>query len=327
MTAELRVALSIDVEEEGLFGGIYAREGVSVRNVACIERLEPLLRDLDMPVTLLCTHSVFADTAACHALDNLRDRCRVEMGAHLHYWNTPPLREHYDATYRSARDVPEDLMRQKLRILFEAGRKYAGHDLTAFRMGRWDLHKAHWPMLAECGVLTEASVRPLHCGSAHNGMPDHFFAPSEPYWVETPSINILEIPLTCIPLLPALSAVFQGKKTCFLKTTVQKWGALAILPVYHPLWAMRCITRYMVARGQKVLSITWHSSEMMPGGAPHVPDAAAVRQLMDKIYAYLVWLHSHWHVRGVTLDDIRRESPSGPAVTEAAGYGGADWFP
>lgn len=146
-------------------------------------------------------------------------------------------------------------------------------------MGRWDLHRQHWPLLAAAGILCDASVRPLHCASSPLQRADHFDAPADPYWVAAGSSKIFEVPLTVTPLMPHLPALLRtlpdptGKK---MRAGLKKWGALALLPVYHPLWAMCAVTKLFAARGGQVLSLTWHSSEMMPGGTPHLPDAAAV---------------------------------------------------
>ena len=321
----LRVVLSIDVEEEGLFGGAYARSDVSVRNVGWLEQLVPLLQRTQLPVTLLCAHSVFTDVVACRALDAVRRACRVEIGAHLHHWNTPPLSlpPADGGAYESAGSVPEELMREKLHTLFCAGKAFAGHSLTSFRMGRWDMHRAHWPLLAQCGVKVDASVRPLHCGPAGSAAPDHYFAPCTPYWVDAGGAELLEMPLTCVPLIPGGGRVLGGVPA--VRHTVQKWGALAVLPVYHPLWAMRAITRCMIAQGVNVLSLTWHSSEMMPGGAPHIPDIAAVRRLLTRIGDYLLWLRRHWDVRGLTLEEMRGEPDTWPRGASGGHVAGGDW--
>ena len=86
----LYLAVSLDVEEEGLFGGRYARRGFSTANTASLARLAPLCERGIRP-TLFCAHSVLADSASRPALAHLRDRYGAEIGAHLHHWNTPPL--------------------------------------------------------------------------------------------------------------------------------------------------------------------------------------------------------------------------------------------
>ncbi len=312
--APLYLAVSLDVEEEGLFGGRYARRDPGVTNTAQLSRLNPLLERGVRP-TLFCAHSVLTDPASRAILSRLRDDVGAEIGAHLHHWNTPPLRLENDgadlpdsADSVPASSVPARLMAAKLATLFRAGAEFQGAPLTSFRMGRWDLHRAHWPLLAQAGVLCDASVRPLHAAVDAGAGPDHFSAPNDPYWVPVAGGHIFEVPLTVTPLLrplPGLLTALPGVAGKTARAGLKKWGALALLPVYHPLRAMRAVTRLFAARGGRVLSLTWHSSEMLPGGTPHLPDDASVERLMAKIEAYLDWLHKHWEVRCLTMNGLR----------------------
>lgn len=335
----LYLVVSLDVEEEGLFGGRYARRAPRVTNTAQLSRLAPLLERGVRP-TLFCAHSVLTDPPSRAILARLRDMSGAEIGAHLHHWNTPPLRlgSHASALPDMADSVPAAavpaaLMAAKLGALFRAGEDFQGAPLTSFRMGRWDLHRAHWPLLARMGVLCDASVRPLHCAkTGADGVaagPDHFNAPADPYWVPVEGRHIFEVPLTVTPLLrplpKMLEALPDGRDSWgrVARTSLQHWGALALLPVQHPLWAMRAVTRLFAGRGGRVLSLTWHSSEMLPGGTPHLPDAASVERLMTKIEAYLDWLYAHWEVRCLTMDGLRRELGSSAACPRPGAL--CDW--
>ncbi|MCL2122755.1 MAG: glycosyl transferase family 1 [Desulfovibrionaceae bacterium] len=306
----VELVLSIDVEEEGLFRGAYARTKPSVSNVAELARLSPLLEEFALPLSLLCTHSVFADAAACRHLAAMCARYRVEVGAHLHHWNTPPAaaggEEKQD--YESPGRVPAKLLAARLASLFASGRAFLGKELTSFRMGKWDMHRWHWPLLAEAGVLVDASVRPLHY--APQG-PDHFAAPADPYVVNVQDHAILEVPLSCQPLCACLRRLRPSVGTGSavrrrLAASVQKWGVLALLPVYHPLWMMKVVTKQHLARGGKALSLTWHSSELLAGVTPHLPDSLSVERFLGKIRAYLHWLTGWASVQGRTLDDLRQ---------------------
>lgn len=325
----LYLVVSLDVEEEGLFGGRYARRACSVRNTESLRRLEPLCR-LGVRPTLFCAHSVLTDAPSRETLVRLRDRHQAEIGAHLHHWNTPPLT--VDGTDDSLPDtadrvpaaaVPETLLAAKLARLTEAARAL-GAAPTSFRMGRWDMHRNHWPLLTDAGFLCDASVRPLHSAASPLAGPDHFDAPTSPYWVPVRDKKIFEVPLTVTPLVSALPRFLRSLPAplgASARAGLKNWGALALLPVYHPLWAMRAVTSLYAARGGRVLSLTWHSSEMMPGGAPHMPDSAAVQGLMDKIAEWLAWLRGRYLVRCVTMDELRREL--GPASPTPQGAG--DW--
>lgn len=321
MSDTIRLLLTIDVEEEGLFGCVYARTDARVRNVAWLAALIPLLHETDLPVTLLCTHSVFVDAHACRVLDSLRAACRVEIGAHLHYWNTPPFNTSNDAAhdafstaYKKADSVPHDSMLAKLHSLFAAGQSCAGQPLTSFRMGKWDIYRAHWPLLAACGVRVDASVRPLHCAL---GGPDHFSAPPQPYTIPTAGAPLVEVPLTCAPMFPHITRWVSHTAHGRMRPLIQKCACLSVLPVYHPLWYMQWATRLLVARGIRVITLAWHSSEMMPGGAPHIPNAAAAKALLVKLRRYILWLRQHWHIEGATLDDMR--TAPAPLITDRHG--------
>ncbi len=331
----LTVVLSLDVEEEGLFGGRYACRAPGVRNTAALTRLAPLLERGVRP-TLFCAHSVFADADSRRVLARLRDVHGAEIGAHLHHWNTPPLTPEAAAAPGGmlarvpAAAVPDGCMAAKLATLFRAGADFQGAPLTSFRMGRWDLHAPLWPLLEEQGVRCDASVRPLHCGkpASANADPDQFDAPADPSWVGEGTTRLLELPLTVTPLfpwLPRLARALPGGAGAALRASLRHWGALALLPVQHPLPLLRLTTLLHAARGGRVLSLTWHSSELFPGGAPHMPDEASVRRFMEKMLAYLDWLDATFAVRFLTLEELRRAAEHGDFRPGSAPAGAGDW--
>lgn len=327
----LRVVVSLDVEEEGLFSGRYASSGCGVRNVALLPRLAPLTRELGFPLTLFCAHTVFADSGARTVLARMRDELGAEIGAHLHHWSTPPLGPEHAAQdspgngpVRTDR-LPRALLRRRLRSLLDAGRDFQSAPLTSFRMGRWDLKSVLRPLLAEEGITLDSSVCPLR---AFRDGPDHFLAPADPYWApcapgDAPGRCLLEAPITQIPLWPPLARLWHGFAPHKRLDAFHFWGALSANPVWHSQQIMRMATRLHVWRGGKVLSLFWHSSEMLPGASPHVPDEAAATALYRKIYAFLRWLRTNFDARGLTAAQLRQEAPALDFPTRPPGPG--DW--
>lgn len=333
----LSLVVSLDVEEEGLFGGRYACRAPGVRNTAALTRLAPLLERGIRP-TLFCAYSVLTDAASRRALAALRDDHGAEIGAHLHHWNTPPLTPEAAGapggmlTRVPAGAVPRELMAAKLATLFQAAEAFQGAPVSSFRMGRWDLHAPLWPLLADMGVRCDASVRPLYCGKARGkdsvAGPDHFDAPADPYWVDAGAGRILEMPLTVTPLfpwLPGLSRMLPDSAGTALRAGLRHWGALALLPVEHPLPLLKLTTLLHAGRGGEVLSLTWHSSELFPGGAPHVPDEATVTRFLDKMCAYVDWLGESFDLRFRTLSELRRDAEAGELRVREAPAGCGDW--
>ena len=326
----LWLAASLDVEEEGLFGGKYVCRAPSLRNTAFLSRLAPLL-ERGLRPTLFCTHCALTDAPTQAMLARLRDRHGAEIAAHLHFWNTPPLADDGpDVLSRvPVAALGQGAFRAKLRQLLAAGTAFQGEALRSFRMGRWDLHRHHWPVLAEQGITCDASIRPLHGPAADaHGLrlrPDHFSAPRTPYLVRTACGDILEVPLSVTPLLKTLPALLERLPAALRQPAVSsyfRWGALTLLPVEHPLRVMQYMTRRFVAAGGRILSLTWHSSEMMPGGAPHMPDEGHVTRFLEKIKKYIEWLPTIGDLRSVTMQEIRRELPTCPAPLPPAT---ADW--
>lgn len=321
------MVISLDVEEEGLFCGRYPAGGCTVRNVGLLPRLAPLSRELGFPLTLLCAHTVFTDPAARDVLAYMREDLGAEIGAHLHHWSTPPEAATAATVHGPCRTdrLPRELLRARLRTLLEAGREFLGAPLTSFRMGRWDLKDSVRPLLAREGILVDSSVCPLRVFPQG---PDHFLAPADPYWVQAPDgRRLLEAPITQIPLHPVLPRLWHKTGTRLPETAQQKfldsfhfWGVLSANPVWHHPRVMRWATQQHLARGGRVLGLFWHSSEMLPGASPHIPDQAAADALIARVTAFLVWLRDTYPVRGVTLSSLYADPlaagfparPSGP---------------
>lgn len=304
----LRVIVSLDVEEEGLFSGRYARSGCGVSNVALLPRLAPLSDELGFPLTLFCAHSVFADSDCRRTLEVMRDHHGAEIAAHLHHWSTPPLDEDTTATGQPARTdaLPRELLRQRLHSLLRAGEEFNGAPLTSFRMGRWDLKKSVRPLLAEMGITLDSSVCPLR---AFAGGADHFLAPADPYWVDGHGeTSLLEAPITQIPLWNGLARGWYRHAPRPWLDSFHFFGALSANPFWHGPRAMRMAVRLHRARGGRVLSLFWHSSEILPGGSPHVPDQAAADAVLQRIRHFLTWLRETFPVRGCTAAQLRAEA-------------------
>ncbi|MDR2820552.1 MAG: hypothetical protein LBB60_08520 [Desulfovibrio sp.] len=300
----LKVIVSLDVEEEGLFSGRYASSGCTVRNVQLLPRLAPLTQELGFPLTLFCTHTVFADPNARSVLTFMRERCNAEIGAHLHHWSTPPPHESDKITAPTRTDqMPRDLLQRRLEALLHAGQNFLGSPVTSFRMGRWDLKSVIRPLLTEHGIKLDSSVCPLR---AFTNGPDHFLAPADPYWVD----GLLEAPITQVAICPPLARLWHKIAPQQILDSFCYWGVASANPLWHYSGVMRLAARLHVRRGGKVLSLFWHSSEMMPGASPHIKDEDGADRLFKKIYNYLIWLKETFPVQGVTATRLYNDAPA-----------------
>lgn len=319
MASKLYVCISLDVEEEGLFSGKYASREVSVKNVPLIKRLA----SLNLPLTLFCAYSVFLDQEAGEAALWMRDHCGAEIGGHLHHWSTPPYTGEFSGQPVRTHLLPPELLAGRLDSLLAAGEKLAGAPLTSFRMGRWDLKKALFPLLAARGIRVDSSICPLR---AFKNGPDHFLAPAAPYWINTDYGRILEAPLTQIPISRPLARAWHNlwRGHPAILDSFHFFGALSCNPVWHSLPVMRAAARLQAKSAFPLLCLFWHSSELMPGGSPNIPDQAAADRLFEKIRVFCEWLGKNFALEGITASQI-------PGLPFAASFparsvaGAEDW--
>jgi hypothetical protein len=174
----LKLVISVDVEEEGLFSGTYDRKPRGVENVRRLNRLEFITREFGLPLTLLATYHVVLSPFCRDILMTWRDGFRAEIGAHLHPWNTPPFQDIPFVEPVATDLLPVPLVRKKLGALLAAFNERMQVRPLAFRMGRFDLGRQVAAMLPQLGFRVDSSVVPLRKVA---GGPDHFLAPSDPY--------------------------------------------------------------------------------------------------------------------------------------------------
>ncbi len=327
----LYVSIVIDTEEEGLFTGSYPRK-VTVENVAGLSALAPLSQECGIPLTLVCAHPVFTDGKACHMLEHMRRQYNAEIGAHLHYWSTPPYTQEEQAsdvmhTYVQAKDLPREQLLEKLQALLKAGADFCGHAVTTFRMGRWDMSRDIWSLLAEAGVKVDSSIRPWQFPKNWR---DHFLAPTQPYTVRVAGKSIVEIPDTSVPLLPNYPWVAKAlyAAPAPLKHTWHQSVVMLPSPVHHSLAYMKAAALLMLARGDRVLNLMWHSTEFVPGVTPHVPDQAAADRVLARAKAFFAWLREQVPVYGMTLGQMAQEKTLSIPELNAKAYAlPGDWHP
>lgn len=303
LARKLIVCFSVDVEEEGLFKGCYQTGNLSVANVGHLENLGRLAARFQLPLTLFCSWAIFQDSTALEAILRLHSRLGAEIGAHLHHWNTPPLQAGVASVNPAANAVPAEVLAAKLECLLSRARARTGLPVSSFRMGRWDLRRRMLPLLAANGITVDSSICPLR--HFHAG-PDHFLAPASPYWVPLgEEARILEVPITQTPLNRLLASLwhrFFAQKPGLLDS-FHFFGACSANPVWHCLPVMK-FTALRNAYGCGILNFFLHSSELMPGASPNVPNQRAVDALLAKIASFLTWLCQSFAITGVTTSQF-----------------------
>jgi hypothetical protein len=305
----MKLIISLDVEEEGLFSGSYPRDS-GVTNVAELRRLEFIPQEFGFPLTLLTSYRVAQDPAAGEVLARWRDLYGAEIGVHLHPWSTPPFADLDRPEPVPAAEMPPALLRDKLAHLVNQVRDALAVAPQSFRMGRFDFGPGIESLLPEFGLRVDSSVVPLTL----KGTGEHFLAPADPYWLNP---TLLEVPLTMAPVLAGspralarLAPFLPGASGPSLLGWFRYAGAAGLQPAWFPLASMRLAARLHRRRSGRVLTMFFHSSELKPGASRLFPTERAVRGFVAKIRDFLAWLVQSGPVEGVTLSSLYREWPA-----------------
>lgn len=329
----MKLVISIDVEEEGLFSGRYARTPPGVTNVGALERLAFIPEDFGFPLTLLATYQVARDPAACRVLARWRDHYGAEIGAHLHHWNTPPFAELPGPEPVASEKLPRALLREKFASLISQIR--AGLEVMprSFRMGRFDAGFQVFSLLPEFGLDVDSSVAPL---TRKNPDPRFFLAPADPFVLGDTGQEgrpLLEVPITLVPvvagtpeLIDRLAALAPPAWGARLRSLFRFGGVTGVQPAMFPLASLKLAASLHRRRRGRVLTMYFHSSELNPGTNPLFTSEAAVGRFVDKIRTFLTWLVETGPVEGITLTALGEDWQRArrPHQTGAAGGKGTE---
>ncbi|MBI5818991.1 MAG: hypothetical protein HZA88_08375 [Verrucomicrobia bacterium] len=307
----MKLAVTIDVEEEGLFSGRYETRGVSVKNVAELPRLDSIFREWNIAPTLLLAHSVASHEPHRDLLLKLKQQWNAEIGAHLHPWNTPPLQASHHPEPVSSELIPRELLDAKLHTLLQSIRQM-GITPTSFRMGRFNIGPRIFSLLEGAGILVDSSVAPMR--RYHSGS-DRLAAPADPYFPDDKDTlqpgrsNILEVPITILSIFPQLVFLLEQLPAPkrWASWLAMNLGSLAAQPMWNGLKQLKAATRLHQRRGGQVLTLYFHSSELMPGGCPQHPTPQHVDRFLARLRNFFEWLHREGPVESRTLSQLGNE--------------------
>jgi len=254
----------------------------------------------------------------------LMERWQGEIGAHLHHWNTPPFEPLDLRAPIPSEALPRDLLEAKLQTLLATLRRM-GIAPRSFRMGRFSMGPALFGLLEQTSIRVDSSIEPTR---AEYGGPDHMAAPTDPYFplaadpLQPGDSSLLEVPLTILPLVPRLGRLagdaarrFPAVKTpiaALMKTV----GSLPAQPMMVGPRRLQQAVRLHRRRGGQVVTLYFHSSELLPGASPRHRTQRQVDSFVERLSGFLAWLRRDMGMDSLPLAELRQTFPAGLSVKE-----------
>lgn len=308
MAAPAAPAFLITVDTEG--DNLWAKpRTVTTRNAEFLPRFQGLCERYGLrPTYLVDSEMVNAPAFRAFGADVLARRAG-EIGMHLHAWNSPPLvplTPDDDAHAPYLIEYPEAVLREKVRVMTAALEEAFGTKMLSHRAGRWSFNETYARALVDNGYRVDCSVTPhvswRFCKGdpSREGGTDYSRFPEGAYVLDLENIArpgdspLLELPVTIVrtrhyPRL--LERARAGLSGSFYGTVAMR----RLFPYY--LWLMPTgsngmgllrVLEIAAAERRPYVEMAIHSSELMPGGSPKLPDAAAIERLyadMEALFA------------------------------------------
>jgi len=291
--------ISVDTEEDNWEP---TTGNSTTQNIREIPRLQRLLERLGARTTLFVSYQVASDPTAAAIMREAVASNSIEVGAHLHPWNTPPV-EGREEQCSMLWQYPRDSQGKKIARLKEILRENIGVEATAFRAGRFGVGTDTLGALEDTGFRVDSSVTPLLSWREYGGpsfvrAPLHVYRPSAvDLCAPTSDGKLVEVPLT----------------TGFTRFGRSHWRTLA-KSLYGPLGQrmhlpgllnqaldlrrvilspetdivsdMLAASRRIIDEGGRHLHMYFHSNSLVPGLTPFVRTTKDLELMYSSIERY-----------------------------------------
>jgi hypothetical protein len=335
--SEILVIVSIDTEEDNW---VPTRRGLTVENIRVLPRLNRVLRQLGMRPTYFTNHAVASTPWAAETLRDMRAEGGIEIAAHLHPWNTPPLEAEWQPRDTMLKNLPPSLQHAKLAHLTRVHAEAFDAAPNAFRAGRWGMGPNAMGSLAALGYGIDSSVTPFTDWRSIDDGPDFVGAPIDAYRhdgdrdLRTPAPDgpVLEIPASFgynrapFPVWHRVhSNLMRGlPRRLRLPGVCHHTGALRKLtlsPETDSVEDMLTLSRLLIEHGARYLHPFWHSPSTCPGLTPFVTSQRDADRFPATIERYFNGLNSIAPLRFVTISEAARLLDPNPAAAIASVVG------
>jgi hypothetical protein len=290
--------VTVDTEAEFDWDAPLTRQHRGVASVAHQDRAQRIFAAHGVTPTYLLDYAVVEDAAACRILAGALADGACEIGSHLNPWLTPPFVEDLTPAHSFAGNLPPEVERAKLVALSEAIETRLGRRPRVYRAGRYGLGPNTPALLGALGYAVDMSLAP-GADFAGEGGPDFTAFDCAPFWFG-PEGRLLELPMTWgfagplavlgAGLYPWLAGRFGNELR--LPGLLARGGLLEyvrLTPEGEKPAALRRLTRTLLARGQRVFSLTYHSPSLVPGNTPYVRDRRELEAFLATLDGFLAF--------------------------------------
>ncbi len=316
-------AITIDTEEEGLWGGSYPRVGHSLKHMRELPRLQALFDKHRVKPVYFVDYPIVKDSTSQNILKHINDSGLCEIGTHVHPWCNPPFKENNDAFHSYLSNLPFELQMEKIRILTNEIEQTFGKQPLSFRAGRYGFNHKTLEALESQGYLVDSSVTP-YMSWKDDGGPSFLEAPVTPYFPKSEDVNrsgesrkLLELPVSVGFNWTRFDRAHSTYEFLSSKRLLRSLHTIGVLhrtkvlrkvflsPERYSLDEMSMLAKVFSYKKIPLLVMMFHSTSISPGNTPYVRDRNELECFYSKLDNYLNFVINELKLRNSTLIEFR----------------------
>jgi hypothetical protein len=294
-----RVMMIVDVEEEFDWKKPFPNK---MPRFSSLDGLAWLVNEMNKRGILPCLmvdQCAVASAEAQSQFGSWAKAGKIELGAQLHSWVTPPFEEAISNLHSFQSNLPRDLERRKLTYLTEFIEQTTGVRPRVFRAGRYGLGTNTPQILSDLGYKVDTSISPLTNYYRAEGGPNSSQFDDRPFWLG----EMLALPLMRSVLGLLARAYMRFPVDFFDNPYLERYhvpGVLArtgllervtLSPEGHDLSDLKRMVDALHLRGRQAFGVSFHSSSLVVGGSPYVrtpDDVALLKANLCSIVDYIL---------------------------------------
>jgi hypothetical protein len=289
-------SLAIDAEEDFDWDTPVHGTRYSTGCMRHVQGLHDIVSAYGLRPTYLLTYPVLEDEDVMCILDRQLERGQCDVGVQLHPWVNPPFDQHDGPNGSYHGSLTPQSEERKIIALKAKFQQRFGRPPTIFRAGRYGLGPRTALLLERHGFEIDTSLAPRTDFTAQGG-PDFSGYDYEPFWFGA-GRDLLELPLCrslvgwggklAPPLYRATSrASLESLHLQSVLSRLRYAERVTLSPEGNDVGAMTRLLRHLVGGGQRIVSLSFHSSSLAVGSNPYVQTKADLHQFYDRLSAVL----------------------------------------
>ncbi len=317
----------VDAEEEFSWDRPVSSSANSTASIRSQRRAHDVFSQYGVRPTYLVTYPVATDPEAADVLGGYRAAGQCDIGAQLHPWVTPPHFPSTDERSTFPGNLPEAIEKQKIEELSRAIETAFGLQPTVYKAGRYGFGPRTARLIEEAGYLVDTSLIP-RSSYAGVGGPDLSRFDYKPFWFGERR-QLLELPVTraLIGLLatraPSLYRAADSKQMRSLHAggLLSRSGLLervTLSPEGSDLDAMCRLTQALLARGERIFTLSYHSPSLEPGNTPYVSTPRDLAVFLDRLSGFLHFFQNTLGGEFLTVQEVRGRLLGETSVAKSA---------